>query len=160
MFAGELEVEGDLNVTGNISSQTIDSLLQVIADLQSQITSFQIQLESLNSNITSRQYTLTVNPSDIIDLEELTGQLLDWYMIDIVKVTSAGNWNNISLFAIGHASMVARKSSTSGSAYYTYADNHPLITIPLHKELRVENINQSAEISLMITGPFNQQIKE
>ncbi|SVE00676.1 uncharacterized protein METZ01_LOCUS453530, partial [marine metagenome] len=29
LFAGELEVDGNLNVTGTIQSQTIDSLLQV-----------------------------------------------------------------------------------------------------------------------------------
>ena len=36
-FSQELKVEGNLNVTGNIQNQTIDSLLQVIQDLQSQI---------------------------------------------------------------------------------------------------------------------------
>ena len=36
-FTQELTVDGNLNVTGNIQNQTIDSLLQVIADLQSQI---------------------------------------------------------------------------------------------------------------------------
>ena len=37
IFSGELEVEGNLNVSGTIQSQTIDSLLQVIAELQAQI---------------------------------------------------------------------------------------------------------------------------
>ena len=41
LFAGELEVDGNLNVTGTIQSQTIDSLLQVIADLQSQLNALQ-----------------------------------------------------------------------------------------------------------------------
>jgi len=41
VFAQELEVEGDLTVTGNIQSQTIDSLLQVIQDLQSQLNALQ-----------------------------------------------------------------------------------------------------------------------
>ena len=40
-FTQELTVEGDLNVTGNIQSQTIDSLLQVIQDLQSQLSALQ-----------------------------------------------------------------------------------------------------------------------
>ena len=34
LFAGELEIEGDLKVTGNIQAGVIDSLQQVIADLQ------------------------------------------------------------------------------------------------------------------------------
>ena len=37
----EMEVDGDLKVTGNIQSQTIDSLLQVIQDLQSQLSLLQ-----------------------------------------------------------------------------------------------------------------------
>ena len=37
----EMEVDGDLKVTGNIQSQTIDSLLQVIQNLQSQLNSLQ-----------------------------------------------------------------------------------------------------------------------
>ena len=37
IFSQELKVEGDLNVTGHIQNQTIDSLLQVIQDLQNQI---------------------------------------------------------------------------------------------------------------------------
>ena len=40
-LAGEMEVDGDLKVTGNIQSQTIDSLLQVIQDLQNQIALLQ-----------------------------------------------------------------------------------------------------------------------
>ena len=40
-FTQELKVEGNLNVTGNIQNQTIDSLLQVIQDLQNQITQLQ-----------------------------------------------------------------------------------------------------------------------
>ena len=35
-FATELEVDGDLKVTGNIQAGTIDSLQQIIAELQAQ----------------------------------------------------------------------------------------------------------------------------
>ena len=41
IFCGELEVDGNLNVSGTIQSQTIDSLLQVIAQLQAQIALLQ-----------------------------------------------------------------------------------------------------------------------
>ena len=40
-FTQELTVDGNLNVTGNIQNQTIDSLLQVIQDLQSQLSALQ-----------------------------------------------------------------------------------------------------------------------
>ena len=40
-FTQELTVAGNLNVTGTIANQTIDSLMQVIADLQSQLSALQ-----------------------------------------------------------------------------------------------------------------------
>ena len=49
VIAGEMEVEGDLKVTGNIQN---DSLAQVIANLQAQITALQAQVahfECINS---------------------------------------------------------------------------------------------------------------
>ena len=41
LFSQELEVEGDLKVTGTMESATIDSLNQVIANMQAQITELQ-----------------------------------------------------------------------------------------------------------------------
>jgi len=41
MFAGELEVEGDLNVSGEVQSPTIEALLAQIADLQNQLNGLQ-----------------------------------------------------------------------------------------------------------------------
>ena len=41
LFSQELEVEGDLKVTGTIESTTIDSLEQVIANMQAQIDAMQ-----------------------------------------------------------------------------------------------------------------------
>ena len=43
LFSQELEVEGNLKVTGTVESTTIDSLEQVIEDLQ-------IQLQYINDN--------------------------------------------------------------------------------------------------------------
>ena len=41
LFSGELEVDGDLKVTGSVESTTIDSLKAVIADLQAQLDAMQ-----------------------------------------------------------------------------------------------------------------------
>ena len=49
-FTQELTVDGNLNVTGNIQNQTIDSLQQVIAGLQAQITMLS---ESANTQLYS-----------------------------------------------------------------------------------------------------------
>ena len=45
-FTQELTVDGNLNVTGTIANQTIDSLMQVIADLQTQINLSTMMSES------------------------------------------------------------------------------------------------------------------
>ena len=51
LLSAELEVDGDLKVTGTIQN---DSLAQVIANLQAQITAMQvqlIQLECINNGV-------------------------------------------------------------------------------------------------------------
>lgn len=80
-FTQELTVEGDLNVTGNIQNQTIDSLLQVIADLQAQFTAMQ----STSSGLETRIYqlpTYTVTPYQaqevIFNLSDIVGVELDF----------------------------------------------------------------------------------
>ena len=65
LFSGELEVDGDLKVTGNIQNQTIDSLLQVIQSLQSQLSLLQG-----GNNISTGIYQLT-------DLPPQTGPVLE-----------------------------------------------------------------------------------
>ena len=73
LFSGELEVDGDLKVTGSIESATIDSLMQVIAQLQAQIA----LLQANSSNTSSRLYTIDiiVDPNNyyqmIIDFSQL-----------------------------------------------------------------------------------------
>ena len=65
LFAGELEVDGNLKVTGNIQNQMIDSLMQVIQYLQNQLNSgwesrvFEIDFELiLNSEETGVNYLI------------------------------------------------------------------------------------------------------
>ena len=45
LFSGELEVDGDLKVSGSVESTTIDSLKAVIVDLQAQLEMLQLQIE-------------------------------------------------------------------------------------------------------------------
>ncbi len=85
IFSGELEVDGDLTVTGNIQNQMIDSLLQVIADLQSQITSMQ----GVSNIYETREYIIPINFTNWnetynIDLLNLTGNNLEHALIRIL----------------------------------------------------------------------------
>ena len=47
----ELEVDGDLKVTGNIQSGTIDSLQQIIVELQLHISQLQTQLLQVQQSL-------------------------------------------------------------------------------------------------------------
>ena len=58
LFSQELEVEGDLKVTGTVESTTIDSLQQVIANLQAQIDSMHA-----DNQLETRVYPLPLNMS-------------------------------------------------------------------------------------------------
>ena len=60
VFSGELEVEGDLKVTGNIEAGTIDSLQQTISAQQQQISELHALIASLQAQITSLQYYLGI----------------------------------------------------------------------------------------------------
>ena len=49
-FTQELTVDGNLNVTGNIQNQTIDSLLQVIQSLENNINTSNVLFMSASGN--------------------------------------------------------------------------------------------------------------
>tara|TARA_Y100000996_G_scaffold65904_1_gene44537 strand:- start:273 stop:791 length:519 start_codon:yes stop_codon:yes gene_type:complete len=77
MFSGELEVDGDLTVTGNIQSQTIDSLLQIIENLESQILALSIvpnfSIGNHSQNLTSNgTYNGTVDSVPVIANKPVT----------------------------------------------------------------------------------------
>jgi len=92
MFAGELEVEGDLNVSGEVQSPTIEALLAQIAALEAQIALMQVQLDASQgvNNFATGIYELTFEgehnnyiPSQ--NLSELTGISSDWYKVELLS---------------------------------------------------------------------------
>jgi len=60
----ELTVDGNLNVTGNIQNQTIDSLQQVIAELQMEIDNLFSSNQSYTKVITINNIYLTPGSND------------------------------------------------------------------------------------------------
>ena len=92
-FTQELTVDGNLNVTGNIQNQTIDSLQQVIAGLQSQITALQnsnswktrsFELNNVSINFAEE------NPTQFT-IEDITGYNLDYAALQIVDIEPLEN---------------------------------------------------------------------
>ena len=97
LFSGELEVDGDLNVTGNINSQTIDSLLVVIANLQSQILALQSSGIGLETRIYQLQTYTAVPYQDeehIFNLSEITGTDLDFALVRFHSLDNFYVYNN------------------------------------------------------------------
>jgi uncharacterized coiled-coil protein SlyX len=84
IFSGELEVEGNLNVSGTIQSQTIDSLLQVIAQLQAQIALMQDADNKLETRIYEYQFNFEGSYVEELDFLTITGHQLDFAIIKCV----------------------------------------------------------------------------
>ena len=86
LLSGEMEVDGNLKVTGSVESTTIDSLKAVIADLQAQLAALQV-----SNRLETRVYELpTIIFTDGLEynlnLYEITGYDLTNYSIVIYDV--------------------------------------------------------------------------
>ena len=114
LFAGNIELDGDVNVTGTIQSQTIESLLEQIAQLQEQIALLQAQLndsQGSENQLETRYYDVPLdmssNSTHSIDILEITGYDLDFAIVSMVKfnnLQSNDTSHNLYLEAsyIGH----------------------------------------------------------
>ena len=80
LYSQELEVEGDLKVTGTFESTTIDSLNQVIQDLQS-------QLSALQGGVSQRVIDFTFETGENVTLDDILPDYdLDWALIRIINI--------------------------------------------------------------------------
>ena len=89
LFSQELEVEGNLKVTGTVESTTIDSLQQVIANLQAEMASMHAdnQLETRVYEL-PRIYIDNDLPDDkfYLDISSITGYELDYAILKLIRV--------------------------------------------------------------------------
>ena len=107
IFATELTVEGDLNVTGNIQNQTIDSLVQVIQSLESQLIAMQggnkletriftlnnLSLEYNHGSCNETQHQEGGCNSFELNFSEITGYEIQNAFIRIFKIENINNSN-------------------------------------------------------------------
>ena len=87
LFSGELEVDGDLKVTGTIQASTIDSLKAVIADLQAQLAALQGESNAISSRIV--QLPINIEPycsNNIINLNTFIGEDQNWYRVTYMNL--------------------------------------------------------------------------
>ena len=119
-FTQELTVEGDLNVTGNIQNQTIDSLLQVIADLQSQVAALQLQISEIINKPTIIAQHAGTSDSLIIDIESNTVKNI--IEIQFIFAHGQGYNNGLScqLYIDNESIQDKTLHYTSSSSYYRW----------------------------------------
>lgn len=93
LISAELDVDGNLNVSGSIQSPTIESLLEQISQLQNQILILQNQI---NSNPIKHKI-VTIENNDLLSSYTLSyffpNEDIDWAIVYIVDCNSqAGNY--------------------------------------------------------------------
>jgi hypothetical protein len=91
LFTQELQVEGNLNVTGIIESVTIDSLNQVILELQNQIAGMEVE-NRLETRVFSTQNITLMHPNEFypLNVQELIGTEIDYAIINVLAVEMDG----------------------------------------------------------------------
>ena len=169
MLAGEMEVDGDLNVSGDIQSPTIAQLQEIIAQLQEEIAALQAQINSMqnaDNKLETRIFqTGTITDGDFIniytDLNEEISEL-DFYLLEIVQI------NDLSLGG-GEARIILKSSSYGGSQmvraiyesnnfeYYPpfYPGGEPYKGLFTDPNLEVDiNVGTSCNLLLAITAQF------
>ena len=100
LFSGELEVEGNLKVTGTVESTTIDSLKAVIAQLQAQLAAMQA-----GGGLQTRLFTIENilfeegmgGNANKYSIQDITGYDLDFATIDIVRASRNNIMNAYNL---------------------------------------------------------------
>jgi len=172
LLAGELEVDGNLKVTGTVESVTIDSLKAVIADLQAQLAALQ------DSNAIKYQiYDVTFENSmghdfiyPEINLNDLTGFNLDFSIIKIISINSfeclSGNCSvgilrgNADTYKAGHIRYAMNRNNNTGFPYYeaNSSSNNNTEIILYGNNARIwfdtEGIDVLISLKLLITAQF------
>ena len=92
LLSAEMEVDGDLKVTGTVESTTIDSLKAVIADLQAQLAELQASGGAISGRIIEIPMEITDNYVDhILILNDITGESQDWYRLSFISAEYSDN---------------------------------------------------------------------
>ena len=94
LLSGELEVDGNLKVTGTVESTTIDSLKAVIAELQAQLAAMQGQSNAISSRIVQIPVNIQPYCNHIINLNNLISEDQSWYRVTFINLEMDNFWLN------------------------------------------------------------------
>jgi len=169
MLAGEMEVDGDLNVSGDIQSPTIEELQAQIAALQ----------QGADNKLESRFYTLPriefqrENFFYDLNIDEIVGEELDFALIKIVRVNDWYIDNNYAEVVL-QASLVRYSGGVDWQTDFTYTRlenggtisyndgaRNAFVVYDRRNQIRLdfETSNGWVDLVLMVTGPFSQNIR-
>lgn len=143
-FTQELTVDGNLNVTGTIESQTIDSLMQVIAGLEAQIA----LMQDADNKLETRIYSFPFNPigGEVIPINmlEITGHDLSVAIIHLLSI----NNNNETTITIDYGC-----DSISGQTFFTLSNNKIGIT-----SYRIYHSNENCYLQNLSSNNFTSNL--
>jgi len=166
MFAGELEVDGDLTVTGEVQSPTIEALLAQIAVLEAQIALLQAQF-----NLSNNTRIVTYSITDMDAYEEFHINLDDLLGFDVgiatVSILGISNCSGFTSSSTGFSLQQEEGSQVIRYALYPnchlegdiYNSTHQIFYELDDVEFSIESIDNypnaiSFDIHLIITGQF------
>ena len=120
-FTQELEVEGDLKVTGTVESATIDSLNQVIANMQAQIDAMQTSggLETRIFQLPTYTFISYQSQEEILNLNEITGMDISPALVTFYKVDNFNLNNNEENGSSFDLEVERHYITSSGNDYWT-----------------------------------------
>ena len=166
MLAGEMEVDGDLNVSGDIQSPTIAQLQEIIAQLEAQIA----LMQDADNKLETRVYLLPrieFQSGDWydLDIQSITGFELDYAQIKIAKVTDYfidNNYASTNLMASytdyngneHHLETVTTLHRNGSVVYSTAATDGVIYSGTNEIDLKFEVSNGWADFIITITAQF------
>jgi len=127
LFSQELEVEGDLKVTGTVESATIDSMQAVIDSLKAEMASMHAdnQLETRVYELNDISIDQAWNCANETEISAITGQNLDYGIITLLdlNLNSSNNNNFQPVVQIYHVDYPINNLSEMSSGYFYNNEN-------------------------------------
>ena len=121
LFTQELEVQGDLKVTGSVESTTIDSLKALIAQLQAQLAALQAQggLETRIFQLPTYTFQPYQSEQFILNLNEITGMDISHARVAFFSIDNYSIYNENNQSGTSFNIIMEGHHISSGSDYWT-----------------------------------------
>ena len=175
LFSGELEVDGDLKVTGSVESTTIDSLKMVIAQLQAQLAALQAAggLETRIFQLPTYTFQPYLSENIITNLNDLIGMDLPFAIVTFFSLDNYTYYNENNDAGSDFQIRTEKHYISSGNDYWAndctilngeltlydiYYTSHGQCNIHEHKRIKIEyggdHGGGTFTVSIAVTAQF------